>query len=259
MDRNSRPLSDQIGGSLNPEFVEWLMGWPKNWTLTYSYSKQAKCENATSKNTATRKDLRELREGHGEETVCGPFRGCCGLQAAQVLQPQVYGYGDDQREPAEVFTTQEGAKAQAETVQHLRDGSATSDSSHGREQKEQRPIEPEDIMRVMSYEGTLADWESVVEETLGLQSVWGACAEIGLLSKALPTLQEVWRSATDEEKHWIAVRISSGSTWGLEWPGVPRLATGVKNRVGQLKALGNGQVPMQAALAWRILSDAISR
>ncbi len=28
MERNSRPLSEQIGGLLNPDWVEWLMGWP---------------------------------------------------------------------------------------------------------------------------------------------------------------------------------------------------------------------------------------
>ena len=31
-DRNSRPLSEQIGGLLNPTWVEWLMGWPIGWT-----------------------------------------------------------------------------------------------------------------------------------------------------------------------------------------------------------------------------------
>jgi hypothetical protein len=32
MDKNSRPLIEQIGGSLNPTWVEWLMGWPLGWT-----------------------------------------------------------------------------------------------------------------------------------------------------------------------------------------------------------------------------------
>lgn len=32
MDRNSRPLSEQVGGLLNPTWVEWLMGWPIGWT-----------------------------------------------------------------------------------------------------------------------------------------------------------------------------------------------------------------------------------
>jgi hypothetical protein len=32
MEKNSRPLSEQIGGSLNPTWVEWLMGFPAEWT-----------------------------------------------------------------------------------------------------------------------------------------------------------------------------------------------------------------------------------
>ena len=31
-DKNSRPLSEQIGGQLNPTWVEWLMGFPLGWT-----------------------------------------------------------------------------------------------------------------------------------------------------------------------------------------------------------------------------------
>lgn len=32
MERNSRPLSEQVGGQLNPTWVAWLMGWPIEWT-----------------------------------------------------------------------------------------------------------------------------------------------------------------------------------------------------------------------------------
>ena len=43
---------------------------------------------------------------------------------------------------------------------------------------------------------------------------------------------------------------------GTPEPGsVPRLATGIRSRVGRLKAIGNGQVPACAALAWRILTE----
>ena len=38
---------------------------------------------------------------------------------------------------------------------------------------------------------------------------------------------------------------------------IPRVAIGTKNRTQRLKAIGNGQVPAVAALAWRILSDGI--
>ena len=36
---------------------------------------------------------------------------------------------------------------------------------------------------------------------------------------------------------------------------VPRVATGIKHRVGRLKAIGNGQVPQVAAMAWTILTN----
>lgn len=32
MNRNTPPLNAVVGGSLNPTWVEWLMGYPKNWT-----------------------------------------------------------------------------------------------------------------------------------------------------------------------------------------------------------------------------------
>ncbi len=45
-----------------------------------------------------------------------------------------------------------------------------------------------------------------------------------------------------------------GSIWGIKSP-LGRVAHGVANRVDRLKAIGNGQVPAVAALAWRILSE----
>jgi len=32
MERNTKPLNAEIGGPLNPLWVEWLMGWPLGWT-----------------------------------------------------------------------------------------------------------------------------------------------------------------------------------------------------------------------------------
>jgi len=39
---------------------------------------------------------------------------------------------------------------------------------------------------------------------------------------------------------------------------IPRTAKAIKHRVGRLKAIGNGQVPQCAAMAWRMLIDRIS-
>lgn len=39
---------------------------------------------------------------------------------------------------------------------------------------------------------------------------------------------------------------------------IPRVATGIPQRVARLKALGNGQVPLVAATAWRLLSEGLT-
>jgi DNA (cytosine-5)-methyltransferase 1 len=44
-------------------------------------------------------------------------------------------------------------------------------------------------------------------------------------------------------------------SWEIEPAGVPRVAVGVPARVHRLKAIGNGQVPLCAALAFRILFE----
>jgi DNA (cytosine-5)-methyltransferase 1 len=43
--------------------------------------------------------------------------------------------------------------------------------------------------------------------------------------------------------------------WWKSEPDVGRVANGVADRVGKLKALGNGQVPLQAAVAYSILEE----
>jgi len=47
---------------------------------------------------------------------------------------------------------------------------------------------------------------------------------------------------------------ASDSCWWEVEPNVGRVADGVASRVDRLKAIGNGQVPLCAATAWRILS-----
>jgi DNA (cytosine-5)-methyltransferase 1 len=48
-------------------------------------------------------------------------------------------------------------------------------------------------------------------------------------------------------------------TWWITEPDVGRVAHGVASRVDRLKAIGNGQVPAVAALAWKILTGKESK
>jgi len=65
--------------------------------------------------------------------------------------------------------------------------------------------------------------------------------------------ERVQQSERTEPKHAYA----SDSRWWETEPNVGRMADGVDFGVDRLKAIGNGQVPLCAATAWRILSDEI--
>jgi hypothetical protein len=34
MERNTKPLNAEVGGALNPDWTEWLMGWPIGFTAS---------------------------------------------------------------------------------------------------------------------------------------------------------------------------------------------------------------------------------
>ena len=36
--RNEPSISSMVGGSLNPQFVEWLMGYPRDWTVVEDFA-----------------------------------------------------------------------------------------------------------------------------------------------------------------------------------------------------------------------------
>ena len=67
-------------------------------------------------------------------------------------------------------------------------------------------------------------------------------------------------SSKNVERHELPCRTSEGffafgshRWWSIE-PNLDRVAHGMAARVDRLKAIGNGQVPLCAATAWRILS-----
>jgi len=104
---------------------------------------------------------------------------------------------------------------------------------------------------------------------MGFDARWGV---LGAHHAGAPHERErIWilADANGYDEHWrpIAVQMgwepcqeqteNNGDTQGTIWPaqsGIPILADGVANRLDQLNALGNGQVPRVAAAAFRLLS-----
>ncbi len=109
------------------------------------------------------------------------------------------------------------------------------------------------------YEESLAEWGVHLRGSL---SHCGKGCEVisGQSGNVADTTNEgnVWRQwimGFAEQEHDSGRSPSNG---GWEWwktePNVGRVADGVAARVDRLKAIGNGQVPLCAAEAWRILT-----
>jgi DNA (cytosine-5)-methyltransferase 1 len=64
--------------------------------------------------------------------------------------------------------------------------------------------------------------------------------------------QANWENAEDA---WESPRGSWRRNWWNFEPNVGRVANGVASRVDRLKAIGNGQVPLCAATAWKLLTE----
>jgi DNA (cytosine-5)-methyltransferase 1 len=69
--------------------------------------------------------------------------------------------------------------------------------------------------------------------------------------------RDVWRNlelgTTEKEYHHRGSQTNGGRQWWAIEPGLGRVANGVAHRMDRLKAIGNGQVPLVAATAWKIL------
>ena len=68
--------------------------------------------------------------------------------------------------------------------------------------------------------------------------------------------QPISSKACSNRQANIIEPISSSNFWTTE-PNVGRVVNGLASRVDRLKAIGNGQVPLCAATAWRILSESL--
>ena len=83
-----------------------------------------------------------------------------------------------------------------------------------------------------------------------LADTWGRRSEVALQQRGGSA-----EAIGERETSWTGMRSAScDAGWWRTEPDVGRVAHGVASRVDRLKALGNGQVPLQAALAWRILT-----
>jgi hypothetical protein len=99
-------------------------------------------------------------------------------------------------------------------------------------------------------------------DILGLdecQTKWNRIQEQQICENKFDNRSQIWGETNrcnqfGNEK--LGVGFANKNWWKIE-PNVGRVADGLADRVDRLKAIGNGQVPLCAATAWRILSESL--
>ena len=82
------------------------------------------------------------------------------------------------------------------------------------------------------------------DERFIVQGLMDACEELGQKTESFVEIPSIWDSMSEDEQAWIVFRIATWNPWWSEWPDVPRVATGIKNRANRIKGLGNAVVPI---------------
>lgn len=182
-------LREEVGGKLNPTWVEWLMGWPENWTS---------------------------QEPLGYDT----FRN----------------WRDIHEEKLRSSTSAENDKG--ESMRNVWWEEDPSETPPGRQPTKQQIEQSDSALPEVPREDTHPP------RNMGSRS--SDAAQMQDMRFGIPA---------NTDAKGCALRATGMPERERETIG--RVAVGVKNRVSRLKALGNGQVSIVAATAWRLLSEDI--
>lgn len=199
-----RKLEDQISrehgqntGQLNPDWVEWLMGWPIKWTslepMRIELFQEWRCKNGQ-----TTKD--------------------CNGEA-------------------------------------LRNVWKRNDTAKMEERKIRQHVQEQEILQYRMLRKGEQNRESIYRNNQKERPATGECREVrGVrINEECSTSSCRWETDNDSVSEMPRCRTHEGWFLGK----VPRVAQGINHRVNRLKAIGNGQVPAVAALAWEILTEGI--
>jgi hypothetical protein len=162
--------------------------------------------------------------------------GSSKVQQSKILQSDLRGEIATEGNPSQERGIAQGASVSKVQLPNVRNKGESPSSSHRQESEQQQTVEPNDTLHRLSHAMALAEhqWASPSD---AVQSLRVSFSRSRTVPEALSSVQEVWRSLTDEEKKWVALHVG------------PRIYDGLNhNRVAQLKAAVNDIVPEVAAI-----------
>jgi site-specific DNA-cytosine methylase len=206
--------------------------------------------NGTTCQTNTRKVLPQLRQEIGTQTIQRQNGGYHSLSKEDVLRSGMSWTGTNKRNPNAGIAQEEGREISRLILPRVLMRLQSPGASSRQQSFQQQPFEPDNLVQFLSHEMALAEWETSVDQTIGLQVLRSTISQIKNVSKTFSTLQEVWQSLSFQEKSWVAMAISGRTPFPSgpgeqqhEWEPPRVITTQEQHRVARLEALGNSIVP----------------
>lgn len=229
---------DARNGRLNPDFVCWLMNWPRG-------SERIHDDSKTLSGMQSIVNQEAVRIGHARRQ----WMFC----EAKILRSLVYGESDDKRISDEIGYWKTPCFTKESLLRTLRSICELGDPPQGSQLAQQRLIEFDDAVRFVSYLFASQSGRHQSQEIArALHHLREAIISAWAVLHPSDTIQAAWKSMSRETQDWC-ILAACGGLWVYEWPGVDRLTVNCANRGVRIRALGNGQVPLCKATAWNIL------
>ena len=160
-----------VGGSLNPTWVELLMGWPENWSciepISHLRYTQWLMENCNDEETRAREVLRVLRCGHVAEEVSRTTGRPVGVREAAVLLADVCQRANRPDQSRVFMACAEALESDVRGVRtSVQASGASHESIHPRQPTSQHPDALQALSRLLAHYGKAAwqdgSWENAV-------------------------------------------------------------------------------------------------
>jgi len=200
-------------------------------------SPSTQADDESEEDAATR--MQALLDTFGEEVVRREAGRLWSVHEEALLRPFLHGRLDGGTNESAVGEEQpssisEGGGGEMRNLRTERQ--PTGSPSPGRESDEQRPIELEDIVRVLSCSITLAELYGRRSDQEALRLLREAICAEGDVQHTLVQVEAVWASLGQDAKDRIGLGFDA-SRWELVVP--TPLITGAGSRTGRLKGYGN--------------------
>lgn len=228
-------------GRLNPDFVSWLMGWPRGWEAV------------------EHEDVCELRKTNGAQEIQQRHAGRQRpIFAPQILRQDMHGRSYEEGKPNTWGHIKEARFSKEGLLRTLRDIGATWNPSQRQELAQQLDIEFDDALQFVSYLFASQSGRHYSDEReSALFNLREAVISAWAVLHPSDTIEEIWRSMPSKTKDWCVLAACAGP-WVMEWPNVSRTTTRAIHRIHRIRALGNGQVARVAAEAFSRLSRVLT-